>query len=58
MNSSSNVTPHSQAFYPQQQQQPITLATVEQHQGTVFPSPNFDAEADCHTLSKAMKGAG
>jgi hypothetical protein len=45
------------AFYPQEQQS-ILLASLEQYQGTVFPSPNFNAEADCQALSHAMKGAG
>ncbi|CAF1368233.1 unnamed protein product [Rotaria sp. Silwood1] len=44
-------------FYPQEQQS-ILLASLEQYQGTVFPIPNFNAEADCHALSNAMKGAG
>lgn len=44
-------------FYPQEQQS-ILLASLEQYQGTVFPAPNFNAEADCQALSHAMKGAG
>jgi hypothetical protein len=44
-------------FYPQEQQS-ILLASLEQYQGTVVPSPNFNAEADCKALSHAMKGAG
>jgi hypothetical protein len=46
-----------QPFYPQEQQS-ILLASLEQYQGTVFPSQNFNAEADCQALSHAMKGAG
>lgn len=49
--------PQQQGFYPQEQQS-IALASLEQHQGTIFPSPNFNVEADCHALSHAMKGAG
>ncbi|CAF3031114.1 unnamed protein product [Rotaria sp. Silwood2] len=44
-------------FYPQEQPS-ILLASLEQYQGTVFPAANFNAEADCHALSHAMKGAG
>lgn len=46
-----------QGFYPQDQQS-IMLASLEQCQGTVFPSPSFNAEADCQALRNAMKGAG
>jgi len=46
-----------QSFYPQEQQSTI-LASLEQYQGTVFPAPNFNPEADCHALSQAMRGAG
>ncbi|CAF3692708.1 unnamed protein product [Rotaria sordida] len=44
-------------FYPQEQPS-ILLASLEQYQGTVSPSATFNAEADCHALSQAMKGAG
>ena len=46
-----------QPFYPQEQPS-ILLASLEQYQGTIFPTPNFNAEADCQALSQAMKGAG
>ncbi|UJR22212.1 hypothetical protein I4U23_025276 [Adineta vaga] len=40
------------------EQSSIFLASLEQYQGTIYPAQNFNAEADCQTLSNAMKGAG
>lgn len=44
-------------YYPEQQQS-VLLASLEQYQGTIFPSQNFNPETDCRSLGQAMKGAG
>lgn len=46
-----------QPYYPEEQpsSSPVSL---EQYQGTVFPSPNFQVEADCQALTQAMRGLG
>lgn len=44
-------------YYPEQQQS-VLLASLEQYQGTIFPSQNFNPETDCRGLGQAMKGAG
>lgn len=46
-----------QGFYAEPSQS-VLLASLEQFQGTVFPAPNFNPEADCRALSQAMQGAG
>jgi hypothetical protein len=54
------------SFPPQNQHQPfylqeppsVMLASLEQYQGTVFPAPNFNVDADCQALAQAMRGAG
>ncbi|CAF3209884.1 unnamed protein product [Rotaria socialis] len=43
---------------PPQEQQSVFLASLENYQGTVFPFPTFNAEADCQGLRHAMQGAG
>ncbi|CAF0734752.1 unnamed protein product [Adineta ricciae] len=54
--------PHQlQATYsqaPQQLPPSVLLASLEQYQGTVFPAPTFNVEADCQALAGAMRGAG
>lgn len=61
--------PQQQPFYPSQQQQQqqgyypeppqsVILASLEQYQGTVYPTQNFNPEADCRSLGQAMKGLG
>ncbi|CAF0859870.1 unnamed protein product [Adineta ricciae] len=54
--------PHQlQASYsqaPQQLPPSVLLASLEQYQGTVFPAPTFNVEADCQALAGAMRGAG
>lgn len=46
-----------QPFYGQE---PISVlyASLEQYQGTIVPTHNFNPEADCHAFHQAMKGAG
>ena len=36
----------------------VKFIILVQQEGTVKPWPTFNAEADCQTLKKAMKGLG
>ena len=46
-----------QPFYGQE---PVSVlyASLEQYQGTIVPTHNFNPEADCQAFHQAMKGAG
>jgi annexin A7/11 len=46
------------SYYPEEQSSSTSPVSLEQYQGTVFPAPNFNVEADCQALSQAMKGFG
>ncbi|CAF4598629.1 unnamed protein product, partial [Rotaria socialis] len=49
--------PQQQTFYPEEQPS-ISLASLEQYRGTIFPVSNFNIDADCQAFVQAMKGAG
>ena len=46
-----------QGFMPHEQSS-MAYASLEQYQGTIFPMPNFNPDADCQALRHAMRGAG
>jgi len=49
--------PPGPSGYPPDQSSAL-FASLEQYQGTIYPAPNFNPEADCHALNHAMRGAG
>lgn len=50
-------TPGPQGYFPMDQSSSL-YASIENYQGTIYPSQMFNPDADCHALNHAMKGLG